>query len=104
MTREQLRTRVRADKVAATPAGSATSPELVAWLRELVDQQQATIARKNVELEQRAAELREAEERAAAERQGLLARLDLTVALLPAPVDQPTPEPPRGFWRRLPGA
>lgn len=75
-----------------------------AWLRELSNRQQATIDRQ-------ATELREAEERAAEERQraderlrGVLAQLDRTMALLPAPADQPTPEPPRGIWRRLLGA
>ena len=87
------------EKIAATPAGLATSPELVTWLRELVDQQQATIARKDAELEQRSVELREAEERAAAERQGLLAQLDRTTALLPAPVEAPAPS--RSLWSKV---
>ena len=55
------------DPKAADPA--TASPELVTWLRELVDQQQATIARKDQEL-------RDAEERAAEERRGLLTQLD----------------------------
>ena len=70
-----------------------------AWLRELSDRQQQTIDRQ-------AAELREAEERAAEERhraderlRGVLAQLDRTAALLPAP--EPIPEPPRGFFRRM---
>ena len=76
---------------------STASPELVTWLRELVDQQQATIARKDEQL-------REAEERAAEERRGLLAQLDRTMALLqpPAPTE-PMSEPPRGFWKRVLG-
>ena len=93
-----------ADGAAAVPGTPTASPELVSWLQSIVDQQQATIARKDAELERRAAELREAEERAANERRGLLAQLDRTVALLPAPVE-PDPEPPasRGFWRRVLG-
>ena len=74
-----------------------------AWLRELSDRQQVTIDRQ-------AKELREVEERAAEERhraderlRGVLAQLDRTMALLPAPADQSTPESPRGFWRRLLG-
>lgn len=39
------------------------------------------------------------EERAAEERRGLLAQLDRTMALLPSP--EPSPEPPRGFWRKM---
>jgi len=75
------------------------SPEMIRWLRELVDQQRATIERKD-------ALLQEAEEKAAEERQraderlqNVLSQLDRTTALLPAP--DPSPEPPRGFWSKL---
>ena len=82
---------------------TSTSPELFAWLREPIDQQQATIARKDAELERRAAELRGAEERAAEERRSLLAQLDRTVALLPPPSVEPATPAPRRFWRRFIG-
>ena len=85
------------DPKAADPV--TASPELVAWLRELVDQQQATIARKDEELKEATERAAEERQRADERLQGMLQQLKQTTALLPAP-DQ-TPEPPRGFWRRV---
>ena len=77
--------------LACTDHGSA---KLEAWLRELVDQQQATIRQKD-------AELRAAEERLRADdrQKGLLVQFDKMTALLPSP--EPTPEDPKGWLSRL---
>jgi len=93
-------------RLAQTAVDASETPALLSeyarqtqWLRELSDRQQETI-------ERQAAELREAEERAAEERhraderlKGVLAQLDRTTALLPAP--EQTTDPSRGFWSKI---
>ena len=79
-------------EAAAAAVDAGARADEAAWLRSLVDRQQATI-------EAQARELRESEERAATERRGLLAQLDCMTLLLPAPES----EPPRGFLRRVLG-
>lgn len=80
---------------ATAAAGVSTRADEAAWLRSLVDRQQATI-------EQQARELREAEERAERREATWLKQLDaLTTKLLPAPLQPEAPEPPRGVFRRL---
>lgn len=69
-----------------------------AWLRSLVDRQQATIEQQARELREGATRLHEAEERAERRETTWLKQIDaLTTKLLPAP--ESTPE--RGFWSRL---
>ena len=63
-----------------------------AWLRELVEEQREELRRKDRELQ-------EAHRDAADERKGLLAQLDRTTALLPAPRETPTPS--RGLWSKV---
>ena len=91
--------------VDVSPASDLTSEyaRQTVWLRELLGRQQATIDRQ-------AAELREAQERAAEERQRaderlqtVLQQLDRTVALLPPPSGEPASPAPQGFWRRVIG-
>lgn len=77
-----------AAKVAAEEYQAAATAE-AAWLRELVDEQRTALERKDRELHALV-------ERAAAERQGLLAQITQVTALLPAP----EPAAPRGFWQR----
>ena len=82
---------------AAAVAAGARADE-AAWLRDLVDRQQATI-------ERQARELHEAAERAERREATWLRQLDRMTALLPAPTPVPEaePEPPRGFWQRVLG-
>ena len=80
---------------AAAAAAASTRADEAAWLRSLVDRQQATI-------ERQARELREAEERAERREATWLRQLDaLTTKLLPAP--EPTRKEHPGFWSRLIG-
>ena len=84
-------------ETAAAAAAASTRADEAAWLRSLVDRQQATI-------EQQARELREAEERAERREATWLKQLDaLTTKPLPASATlQPeAPEPSRGIFRRL---
>ena len=91
----------------AEQGGEGNEPERAGhalWLQELADRQQDQIERLQATVERQGEQLREADERAATERQGLLARLDRMTMLLPAPAESiPEPEPPRGFWRRVLG-
>ena len=81
-----------------SPATSTGDTAVIAahatWLQGLVDEQRATIARKDAELRDA---LADAEERAARREAALSRQIDQLTALLPAPSD---PKPP-GFWRRL---
>lgn len=83
--------------VAAHLAGDASAIAAhAAWLQELVDEQRATIERKDRELREMQADALEREERREAV---WLRQLDQLTALLPPPA---TAEPePRGFLRRL---
>lgn len=75
-----------------------------AWLHELADRQLDQIERLTATIDRQAAELREADMRAADERRGLLSRLDRMTLLLPPPASATAePEPSRGWWRRLLG-
>ena len=89
------------DRSSPVAAGdSAAVAEHVAWLRELVDDQRAALARKDRELHEAGERLHEAEERAERREATWLRQLDaLTTKLLPAP--EPEPEPPRGILRRV---
>ena len=69
------------------------------WLQELADRQQTQIERLQATVERQAEQLREADERAAAERGRLLAQLDRTTALLPAPAEAPAQS--RNLWSRM---
>ena len=84
--------------VAATadrlPDGAAALAAHVAWLQGLVDDQRATIARKDAELRDA---LADAEERAARREAALSRQVDQLTALLPAPVATER----RGLLRRL---
>jgi len=92
----------RADDKGAGQGEAASTPERAAhalWLQELADRQQTQIERLQAIVERQSEQLREADERAAIERGGLLAQLDRTTALLPAPAG--ASEPSRGFWSKL---
>ena len=90
----------------ARPAGESGEPAShAAWLQDLVETQNATIARLHAQLEAAAADLREADVRAERREETWMRQLDRMTALLPAPAEPPVePEPPpRGFWSRLIG-
>ena len=78
---------------AAMAAHMAHVEAEAAWLRELVEEQREEIRRKDRELQ-------EAHREAADERRGLLAQLERTTALLPAPEKASTPSH-RSLWSRV---
>ena len=84
--------------------GEVNEPKRAAhalWLQELADRQQDQIERLQATVDRQAEQLREADERAAEERRGLLNQLDRMTLLLPAP--ESGPESSRGFWSRMLG-
>jgi|GEM_PF-1790301 len=64
-----------------------------AWLQDLVETQNATIARLHEQIERQTEDLREADARAERKEQAWMRQLDKITALLPSP--EPVPETPK---------